>query len=263
MAFVLSVAKLVEVMKLKGCPICRRAWQTSNETMEIFLWENVNDPRIRGDIIASYGFCNYHSRLLVSRELSNSGVALGVNIIYEQLGRVVGGELEKLAPKRKASSFLDRLLNKSSGRSGKVIPAKDICPACKLTNQAVVNTLSTLFESLGKGVVDLKAAYLKSDRLCFDHLRLGLEHYGGRDPAASRFLIDDAVERLDRVSADMRGYIRKNNWEYRDEKMTPEENEAWQRMLVFFTGYPGSVFTFQIPQFDKGEYNSQTGECPE
>jgi hypothetical protein len=262
MAFVLSVAKLVEAMKLKGCPVCRRAWQTSNETMEIFLWENVNDPRIRGEIIASYGFCNYHARLLVSRELSNSGVALGVNIIYEQLGRIVAGELDKAAPKPKTFGFFERLLSRGEQKE-KVLPPKDICPACKLTNQAVINTLSTLFESVEKGVVDLKEAYLTSDRLCFDHLRLGLQHYGSRHPAASRFFIDDTVGRLSQVSVDMQGYIRKNNWEYRDEKMTPEENEAWQRMLVFFTGHPSSVFTFQVPQFDKGEYSSQTGERSE
>jgi hypothetical protein len=260
MAFVLSVAKLVEAMKLPGCPVCRRAWQTSNATMEIFLWENVNDPRIRGEINASYGFCNYHSRLLVSRELSNSGVALGVSIIYEQLGRIVSGELDKVEPKRKTSNFFTRLFDKGRGRTGKVLPTKDSCPACKLTDQAVVNTLSTLFESLERGVSDLKEAYLASDRLCFDHLRLGLQHYGSRDSAVSRFLIEDAVERLNTLSADMRGYIRKNNWEYRDEKMTPEENDAWKRMLVFFTGYPGSVFTFHVPQFDKGEYNSQVAE---
>jgi hypothetical protein len=263
MAFVLSVGKLVEAMKLPGCPVCRRAWQTSNDTMEIFLWENVNDPDIRGEIINAYGFCNYHTRLLASRELSNSGVALGVNIIYEQLGRVVRKELESLTPGGKKSSSLSQLFTGKGGRAGRVLPAKDICPACKLTQQAVVNTLSTLFESLEKGVEDLRVAYLASDRLCFDHLRLGLEHFGGRDPKTSRFLIDDTVERLDRTSEDMRAFIRKNNWEYRDEVLTPEENTAWQRMLGFFTGTPGSVFTFRIPQFDKGEYNGETSDCPD
>jgi hypothetical protein len=33
-------------------------------------------------------------------------------------------------------------------------------------------------------------------------------------------------------------------------------------MLGFFTGTPGSVFTFRIPQFDKGEYNGETSDCP-
>jgi hypothetical protein len=265
MAFVLSVAKLVEAMKLQGCPVCRRAWQASNETMEIFLWENVNDPRIRNDIIASYGFCNYHTRLLVARELSNSGVALGVNIIYEQLGRVVSKELATLKPKRKLTGFFADLGKTFGNRSNqeKVLPPKDICPACKLSNQAIVNTLSTLFESLQNKVGDLTKAYLASDRLCFDHLRLGLAQYGDRDPEAAKFLIDDAIEQLNRVSADMQGYIRKNNWEYRDEKMSPEENNAWQRMLVFFTGNPAPVFTFQVPQFDKGDYDSQSGESPD
>jgi hypothetical protein len=268
MAFVLSVAKLVDAMKLQGCPVCRRAWQTSNETMEIFLWENVNDPQIRNEIVSAYGFCNYHTRLLAAAELSNTGIPLGVNIIYEQLGRVVGRELEKHVHKGKSEGFFAQLLNrlgfetkKTVGRS--VLPEKNICPACKLTNQAVVNTLSTLFETLEKKVVDLTEAYLSSDRLCFDHLRLGLTHYGGRNPYASKLLIDDTVQQINRMSTDMQGYIRKNNWEYRDEKITPEENEAWQKMLVFFTGYPKPVFTFRIPQFDKGEYDSQSGDHPD
>ncbi|MEN4041160.1 MAG: DUF6062 family protein [Anaerolineaceae bacterium] len=260
MAFALSVTKLVEAMQLPGCPVCRRAWQASNETMEIFLWENVNDPQTRGNINAAYGFCDYHTRLLVSRELSNSGTVLGVNIIYELLGRIVSEDLKKASLRSKVSGFLGGWFNKEARRSTKILPARDLCPACKLTRQAVMNTLFTLIESLQKGVTDVKNAYLDSDRLCFDHLRWGLSQYGASHARASRFLIDDAVQRLGALSAEMRGYIRKSNWEYRDEKMTPQENDAWQKMLVFFTGYPASVFTFKVPQFDQGEYHSHSDE---
>ncbi|HSV85441.1 MAG TPA: DUF6062 family protein [Levilinea sp.] len=261
MAFALSVAKLVDAMKLQGCPVCRRAWQASSDSMEIFLWENVNDPRIRGEINAAYGFCDYHTRLLVSRELSNSGVVLGVNIIYELLGRIVAEELKKALLRGQVAGFLGRLLKKGARQANRILPGRDICPACKLTHQVVVNTLFTLFESLEKGVVDLREAYLESDRLCFDHLHWGLKQYAADHIVASRFLIDDAVQRLGNMSADMRGYIRKSNWEYREEKMTPDENDAWQRMLVFFTGYPAPVFSFKVPQFDQGEYHSHGDEC--
>ncbi len=44
-------------------------------------------------------------------------------------------------------------------------------------------------------------------------------------------------------------YIRKHNWAYRDEQLTPDEHSAWLRTLTFFTGLPPEKFTHQLDEF--------------
>jgi hypothetical protein len=81
------------------------------------------------------------------------------------------------------------------------------------------------------------------------HLRVGLVLYGQQFPAAGEFLIQETIRRLDTQRAQMLEYIRKHNWTYREEKITPDEYAAWLRALAFFTGLPPEKFTHKIDEF--------------
>ncbi len=96
MAFALTLVRLIELLGQPGCPICRRRHDAAFEAVDMLLWEHVNDPAVRMQIIASRGFCNEHTRLLAATELSHSGTTLGINIIYEHLGRELSRELGAL-----------------------------------------------------------------------------------------------------------------------------------------------------------------------
>lgn len=99
MPFALTVSRLIEVLRDEGCPICRLERRVAAQSIDSFLWEKVNDPGTRKPIIDAYGFCPDHTRLLVAMELSNSGALIGVNLIYEHLGRLTAKELFALAGK--------------------------------------------------------------------------------------------------------------------------------------------------------------------
>lgn len=257
MAFAMAVNNLVEAMKKPGCPVCRINRQASERALVSFLWENVNEPDVRQGILDSYGFCPAHTRVMVAREMFTSSIPLGTNIIYEHLGRVVAKELRLLYPTGLTSSptcpfpslvdpfrrFIDRLrIGFMSDRAP--LHPRGICPACIAGENASLNILHVLCEELQKGT-DVREVYLNSDGLCFPHLRSAAEIYSRKFPGAITILIDAAITRLEDQSRDMKEYLRKNNWAYRDEKLTEAEDTAWRKTLGFFTGYPGSAFTYK------------------
>jgi len=64
MAFSLTIVKLENALEMKGCPICRLEQEAAEESIDAFLWENVNDPVVRKPINDAYGFCPLHTQML-------------------------------------------------------------------------------------------------------------------------------------------------------------------------------------------------------
>ena len=271
MAFALSITNLLDALQQPGCPICRLFRQASQRAIESFLWENVNEPDVRQGIIASYGFCNAHTRVMVAQELYTSSIALGTNIIYEHLGRLAAQELKDLRPgadgrpsvwaqiKRfsiRCIGWLKQRIKFQSGQLDAALPLqpRGSCPACQAGNNAALNSLHVLCEEITRQS-DLREKYLASDGLCLNHIRPAIQLYARRFPDAVRLLVDDSVSRLTGQSAAMKEYIRKSNWSYRDEKTTEAEGTAWRKTLTFFTGLPPASFTHQV---DRDSPDSET-----
>lgn len=249
MSFALAVVHLDEALRQDGCPICRLGSQAARRAVEAFLWENVNDMQARQPLLDAYGLCPEHTRLLAAAELRSSGPALGVNIIYEQLGRRTAADLRQThLPRHRQPGWLRWLRRKLGIEDARrpVLPARSRCPLCLQREQADRNNLLTLFETLENHPEQIWDLYLASSGLCLAHLRQGLECHAGEFPVAGQRLIQDTIQRMEINSARMREYIRKNNWEYRDETISPEEGSAWRRQLTLFTGYPGDHFTIDL-----------------
>jgi hypothetical protein len=255
MAFALAVNNLVDALKNPGCPVCRIFRQASERALESFLWENVNEPDVRQGILAAYGFCPAHTRVMVAREMFTSSLPLGTNIIYEHLGRVVAGELKTLRPGSAAGAMRGlsggvRGLFEKIGlakKGGGPLHPRGECPACIAGNNGAFNALHVLCEEIPRQG-EVRAAYLESDGLCLPHLREAIERHSSAFPKAVQLLIDEAVGRLERQSKDMKEYIRKANWAYRDEKLTEAEDTAWRKTLTFFTGYAGESFIYKVDE---------------
>lgn len=253
MAFTLTVAKLEGALGEPGCAVCRLGREAARRAIDAFLWEHVNDPVSRQPIIDAYGFCPEHTRLLVAIEMASSGPVLGVNIIYEHLGRLVSRDLGRLRRPYGLPGGVLAQVKRWVGRQpardrDRVLPARGECPGCKGVSESESNYLTTLFEVLEQDNSGLAEIYRLSDGICFNHLRTGLAEAGARYSRAGAWLIEDARARLERQSADMLEYIRKNHWQYRDETISPDEATAWRKTLTFFTGLPGERFNFQIEE---------------
>jgi hypothetical protein len=252
----MAVNNLIEAMRKPGCPACRTFRLASERALESFVWEKVNEPDVRQGILDSYGFCPAHTRVMVAREVLTSSMPLGTNIIFEHLGRVVARELQALKPGSLGGAVSDlggglrRMVERLGGGKpgGGPLHPRGACPACQAGDKAALNSLHVLCEEAQKEG-DVRKTYLDSDGLCFVHLRTAIENHSARFPGSVSLLIDDATRRLESQSKNMKEYIRKNNWSYRDEKLTEAEDTAWRRTLTFFTGFPGEAFTHKTDDY--------------
>lgn len=254
MAFALSIVTLEEALGKPGCALCRLEHEAAIRLIDTLLWENTNDPASRKPINDAYGFCPEHTRLLVAIEISNSGPVLGVNMIYSLLAKIVSQDLKKTKSQLQSQARVSGALKKWAGRifqrkNHPVLQPQQPCPVCEMVKQSGKNILSILFEVIEASDPKLTEAYQRSDGICLQHLRLGLEIYAYRHPQAADFLIKDTINRLDTQQAQMLEYIRKHNWAYREEKLTPQERMAWLRTLTFFTGLPAEKFNHRVDDF--------------
>ncbi|GAP06856.1 hypothetical protein ATHL_01720 [Anaerolinea thermolimosa] len=254
MAFALSIVTLEEALEKPGCAICRLEHEAAIRWIDTLLWENTNDPATRKPINNAYGFCPEHTRMLVAIEISNSGPVLGVNIIYSLLAKIVSQDLKKVRSQPQAQTRFSKVLRKWGEKFFQrkisiILQPQQRCPVCEMVEQSGRNILSILFEVIEAKDQKLIEAYQRSNGICLQHLRIGLENYMVRYPKSADFLIQDTINRLDTQQRQMLEYIRKHNWAYRDEKLTPQERIAWLRTLTFFTGYPAEKFNHRIDEF--------------
>jgi hypothetical protein len=219
MPFALTLVRLEEALRKPGCAVCRLEHEAALNAVDHLLWEHTNDPQTRREVRSAGGFCPDHTRLLVAMELSRSGPTLGVNLIYESLVR----------------------------RARQARAAE--CPVCQQMKQAGMNVLSSFMQALEERDSRLREAYLQSDGICLKHLRGWLDEAGDRFPRATDFVLEDTLERLKKYRAEMLEFIRKQNWEYREEPLTPEERRAWLKVLTLFTGLPAGRFDHHLPEF--------------
>lgn len=252
MAFALSLIKIEEALKQEGCPACRLEHNAARMSIDSFLWENVNDPQMRGTINDALGFCPEHTRMLVAAELFNSGHVLGVNLIYELLAKIAAEDLKHYPTPGKARSIsgLAARVRRRIPHSTHLLQAKTRCPACLTAEKYGLNSLGDLFETLqDEQRADFRALYQASGGLCLNHLRRGIAHYEEQYPAAVRYLVQNTVERLENQRGEMLAYIDKQDWNQRDEKLSHAEATAWLKTLAFFTGLPQDRFSFRSEDF--------------
>ncbi len=242
MPFALTLVRLEEALRKPGCAVCRLEHEAALSAVDHLLWEHTNDPETRRQVREAGGFCPAHSRLLVAMELSRSGPALGVNLIYESLAESAVQDLRRRRAGRRSSLWTGRF------RHAQTASAPE-CPICQQMKQAGMNVLSSLMQALEERDSRLREAYLQSDGICLGHLRGWMDEAGDRFVRATDFVLEDTLERLKRHRAEMLEFIRKQNWEYRDEPLTAEERRAWLKVLTLFTGLPAERFDHHLSEF--------------
>lgn len=241
MPFALTLIRLEEALRKPGCAVCRLEHEAALSAVDHLLWEQTNDPQTRQNVRQASGFCPEHTRLLTAMELSRSGPVLGVNLIYESLIESTLDDLRQRRAARKApwTGWFRRAQP----------PAAMQCPICQQVHQAGMNILASLMQALEERDERLCQAYRQSAGICLRHLRGWLDAAGERFPRATDFVLEDTMERLKTQRGHMLEYIRKQNWEYREEALTPEERRAWLQALTLFTGLPAERFDHHVPEF--------------
>lgn len=226
--FLLAEAELQAAFRLEGCPICRIREETERRYLFHLLWENVNDLATRERLVRSYGFCPAHTWILFRIEKDSFGDHLGSAILYQDLAARLSDQLGQWSQGGSPAS------HRRVGRKQRLLRPESRCPACELgeaTEQRTLGWMIAAFADEG-----FRRAYHDSEGLCYRHLIEALELAARTGSEAARFLASDAVARLNALSQDLEGYIRKHVWQYRNEPMEERESRAPARAARFFGG---------------------------
>src|SRR5215475_11596425 len=122
--------KLVEACGEPGCPVCHCLVSDSHGYLDALLHEQVTDPDTRRSIREAWGFCNWHTWMLLEVEHGR----FGASIIYEDLVALALRSTERLGERAGTSQRHGWLA--ALGRWRRSPTVTDVyrkrarCPAC-------------------------------------------------------------------------------------------------------------------------------------
>ena len=219
----------------KGCPICRLGLRTADHYLTVYCSDNVTDIDIRATVREANGFCNVHAwRLPDQRD------ALGLAITYADIIKNLRLQLENHDPDsrgRRLPAWAFRLLRDWRGRlrRGKVFKRPQPCPVCMEQYRAERRYAATFADYAGDEM--LIERYREGDGLCLPHLQLVLA--SAADDAAVNLVAGAEVKRWRELYGLLDEIVRKADYRFSSEEITPQERAALTRVLAIVSGDRG------------------------
>lgn len=225
--------RLVDACALTGCPLCRCVDEDSRRHLAAIIYEQVNDPDTRRRLHASWGFCNWHTWMLLEAADAKSGAA----IIYEDLIRVFLQRVRRLRdrPASLRARALARLIHRRPGPAVvELRRRRKACPVCAWCGEAETGYLLTLLRFVDDP--QFARAYAKSDGICAPHLFAAVEMGAGTQGLAC--LLDRALAKWDELRRDLDRFVSKHDYRNR-EPFTEAEASSYRRAFEMLAGRRG------------------------
>lgn len=235
-----SYFELLDACQKQACPLCTLGNASARRNLKTLIFEGVNDYGLRAKLRESMGYCHEHTWLLPE---SGESAPLGIAILHRDLLNTVrkqldDSEFDKTQGKRLRSFVADVISQdetpSSDARSARYIQTKAPCPACRDRDKIEKLALKSLIDALNKEDADMLAALESSDGLCLPHLRRALE--AARNEQVFATLVNITNAQLSGLIQELDEFIRKNDYRFRDEKITERERGSWRRALDRLVG---------------------------
>lgn len=215
----------------QGCPICHVGHGAGHLYLDGLLWESVNDPEFRTEILAALGFCDRHYRQLMDFGGERLGVAIIQRAVMQEAVRHLEG---RPTPVRR--SFIQRLQDRFQRGSVDVkstegsIPLAP-CPACRHESEVEERAIEGLLTYL---VGDLDAPLQQVGGLCWPHLQRTLRLC---EDERSRVLLTEMHHRLwSQTIEDLGQFIRKLDHRFREGIPTEATRWSVERSIAIIAG---------------------------
>jgi len=220
-----------------GCPLCRLRTRTTESFLFFLLWEQVNDPGVRDRVRKARGFCNEHAWGLVTHT-SSLGASILTEDVLETVLDVVRHARFHDPPRSLLGRVVDKLLHRRTASKAAELVAnlgsEDRCVACREVSIMERIYIDTLLTSLLPGPESLLEAYQACDGLCLPHLRKAMARVADR--AAFEALQEAQVRIWARLHGQLNEFIRKSDFQHRDETLLAGEGDSWMRAIAAMSG---------------------------
>lgn len=230
----IGYVRLVDACAAPGCPVCRCVTDDARRHLDALMYEQVTDPDTRRRLRASWGFCNWHTWMLL--EIENS--RLGSAIIYADLVGLFIHRVRRFADRPRLGRLLAWPFGRRRRARGRPIVElyrrRPRCPVCRMlaqTEQTYVETMLTFVDD-----AELQLAYVASDGICAPHAVRAIELGAGRRELGS--LLGRTLPKWTRLQADLESFVGKH--EYRNTKpFTEADATSYQRAFEMLSGAQG------------------------
>jgi len=216
--------ELRAAMASQGCPLCRLATKAERAFVDSLNYERVLDLGTRDALKASRGLCDQHSRFWQHVQGSALGVALVYRISLLDLLRDTEADKVQAGPvfrrRGRASTAASRLV------------AEAPCPACTIGDDTSARFGGQLLVDIRDA--DVQALLVACGGLCLPHLRQVLTLKGAE--RVYELLMRAQRQAWAQLTGELEEFIRKNDYRFADESMTPQEGASWTRALDALVG---------------------------
>jgi hypothetical protein len=220
-----------------GCALCS-LWAKEEERMVAMIRKEgapANSP-LRERIIASTGFCNRHTHIVLKDD--EFGGSASAQLVLKKVEDSLEGLLAEV---RGAKGFGSEQLSVMIGRLEKTLYGDTICPVCETLLKSDKERLTSLLQMLESK--EMAERYGKSDAMCLPHLVSAMKLLTSV-PMKDRehvwnILIKAETARLEAVDKILNDRMQKYSWDYRDQGLTAEEAGAQRAGNMMLSGVEG------------------------
>jgi len=218
---------LVDAFKEEGCPICYLMKKSVHQSMDTFLYENVNDPGMRKDIRSTFGFCNKHAW-----QLRQFGDGFGLSIIYQDLIGIFLERINVIDDDIAAEKSIKKTLNTADVRRFRKI--KDNCDFCKKEKEVEEHYVHELLENFHEP--ELQVEFTTDFGLCLPHTLIAIDK--SKDVQVSRAILKTESGKFKKLSAELKEFDRKHDYRFSKGEFGKEGN-SWIRAIEKMIGKEG------------------------
>jgi hypothetical protein len=207
-----------------GCAICTAVHAAERKSIHSFLYEGMMFPSVRQKFLAGGGFCLRHFWMAkeIEEEAWQTG-GFGLAILCEDLARSAISGLATV--KAVYPTSRPGLFRRSEPQA--FVPGQN-CMFCQ-ENREKAQFLGEALEELSDE--EEFAGPLATNGLCIPHGQVALQIW--KDPAKRDRLFTQLESRLTELGNDLREFIRKHDYQYRDEPPGREQDSVERSMRLF------------------------------
>lgn len=203
-----------------GCPLCSIEVESTKHYLDGLLYESVNDPGVRRNLIASKGYCQRHAHILASFK---SG--LGTAILYRDQVELF---LEFLKTVRRPG--VRRLRPSATAAWSK----RAQCPACRLEGESRERHAAVLIEGLADD--QMRAAFDSCPGLCVPHFLFVYDRIAS--PGTRDYVLGTQQRKFAALQEQLDDFIARHDYR-RLKDGFGEVGDSWLRALRLMVGENG------------------------